>query len=511
MKIVKAQSIAYSGFSKKEKKDDIGNSQNVVMNDTQEQTIVPLRSNNTGVLTFGGKVDTRNKIIEIASKYINTKSDYKKSLSTLMFEKDKALNVYKKLKDDKSLQEKDRITIANLVYCQNYSEIYKMADEIEKLPNDLNYDKDYKNDNRFDNKTKDVIDFAKNVVKTMSVKNPRGEFIIHDAENEHREEKDYSEKNPRGEFIIHDAENEHREEKGYSEKNPQELAKYLKKTLAYELAICQMQNKDFFRLLKSTCKKNVDNRLSKTVDKVCDILSNNRKNIRLTPFPLSLGNINSRILNEEEEKEEKLVIYYDVENLAEAKRSKRNAVPFIKLNAIERFNDEKQKRVFKLLGFKDGTSFENLRLLIHSINCVNSLNGIDELNQDIKPDTVLSTSTYSKNKKQIYAGQGFIMSNWAQILYGKANQDEIFSGSAKSRRQVGKWLDPQIDLSPSTLERNNGNCNEIMTTDNKVAAVYIKEDIYDDKTRFNKNNVLVRSLLKYAKRNNLPVVVLSQY
>lgn len=36
-----------------------------------------------------------------------------------MFEKDKALNVYKKLKDDKSLQEKDRITIANLVYCQN--------------------------------------------------------------------------------------------------------------------------------------------------------------------------------------------------------------------------------------------------------------------------------------------------------------------------------------------------------------------------------------------------------
>ncbi|UKI40283.1 MAG: hypothetical protein L6V95_08675 [Candidatus Melainabacteria bacterium] len=103
------------------------------------------------------------------------------------------------------------------------------------------------------------------------------------------------------------------------------------------------------------------------------------------------------------------------------------------------------------------------------------------------------------------------MSNWAQILYGKANQDEIFSGSAKSRRQVGKWLDPQIDLSPSTLERNNGNCNEIMTTDNKVAAVYIKEDIYDDKTRFNKNNVLVRSLLEYAKRNNLPVVVLSQY
>ena len=511
MKIVKAQSIAYSGFSKKEKKDDIGNSQNVVVNDAQQQTIVPLRSNNTGVLTFGGKVKTRNKIIEIASKYINTKSDYKKSLSTLMFEKDKALNVYKKLKDDKSLQEKDRITIANLVYCQNYSEIYKMADEIEKLPNDLNYDKDYKNDNRFDNKTKDVIDFAKNVVKTMSVKNPRGEFIIHDAENEHREEKDYSEKNPRGEFIIHDAENEHREEKGYSEKNPQELAKYLKKTLAYELAICQMQNKDFFRLLKSTCKKNVDNRLSKTVDKVCDILSNNRKNIRLTPFPLSLGNINSRILNEEEEKEEKLVIYYDVENLAEAKRSKRNAVPFIKLNAIERFNDEKQKRVFKLLGFKDGTSFENLRLLIHSINCVNSLNGIDELNQDIKPDTVLSTSTYSKNKKQIYAGQGFIMSNWAQILYGKANQDEIFSGSAKSRRQVGKWLDPQIDLSPSTLERNNGNCNEIMTTDNKVAAVYIKEDIYDDKTRFNKNNVLVRSLLEYAKRNNLPVVVLSQY
>ena len=50
-----------------------------------------------------------------------------------------------------------------------------------------------------------------------------------------------------------------------------------------------------------------------------------------------------------------------------------------------------------------------------------------------------------------------------------------------------------------------------MTTDNKVAAVYIKEDIYDDKTRFNKNNVLVRSLLEYAKRNNLPVVVLSQY
>ncbi len=486
MKIVKAQSIAYLGFSKKEKKGDIGNSQNVVMNDTQEQTIVPLRSNNTGVLTFGGKVDTRNKIIEIASKYINTKSDYKKSLSTLMFEKDKALSVYKKLKDDKSLQEKDRITIANLVYCQNYSEIYKMADEIEKLPNDLDYDKDYKNDNRFDNKTKDVIDFAKNVVKTMSVKNPRGEFIRHNVENEHREEK------------------------GYSEKNPQELAKYLKKTLAYELAICQMQNKDFFRLLKSTCKKNVDNRLSKTVDKVCDILSNNRKNIRLTPFPLSLGNINSRILNEEEEKE-KLVIYYDVENLAEATRSKRNAVPFIKLNKIECFNDEKQKRVFKLLGFKDGTSFENLRLLIHSINCVNSLNGIDKLNQDIKPDTVLSTSTYSKNKKQIYAGQGFIMSNWAQILYGKANQDEIFSGSAKSRRQVGKWLDPQIDLSPSTLERNNGNCNEIMTTDNKVAAVYIKEDIYDDETRFNKNNVLVRSLLKYAKRNNLPVVVLSQY
>ena len=106
MKIVKAQSIAYLGFSKKEKKDDIGNSQNVVMNDTQEQTIVPLRSNNTGVLTFGRKVDTRNKIIEIASKYINTKSDYKKSLSTLMFEKDKALSVYKNLKTIKVYKKK---------------------------------------------------------------------------------------------------------------------------------------------------------------------------------------------------------------------------------------------------------------------------------------------------------------------------------------------------------------------------------------------------------------------
>ena len=479
MKIIQAQNSGYLGFIKKENKNGVENSQKFVVNDRQKQTIVPLRSNNIGVLTFGRKVDNQNKIIQIASKYINSDlNNLKKVSSTLMFEKDKALNVYESLKDDNSLSKNDKLTIANLVYCQNYSEIYKMANEIENLPDDLDYDKDYKDDNRFDNKTKDVINFAKNVVKTMSVKNPEGIFILHDAENRY-------------------------EEGGYSEQNPKKLAKYLKDTLAYELAVCKMQNKDFFRLLKSSCNKNVDTYLSRNVERVYKILNNNRNNIRLSSFRLSLKNIDSKIL-----KNKGIVSYYDVGTLTATKFRHKNSVPVIKLNEIKDMRDEQQKEIFKSLGFEDGTSWENLRLLIHSINCVKSLEGIDKLNKDIKPDTVLSTSTYSKNKTQLYTGQGFIMSNCSQILYGKANQDEIFSGSAKSRRQVGKWLDPEIDLSPKTLERNNDNCNEIMTTDNKVAAVYIKEDLYNDETRFNKNNNLIKSLLHYAKENNLPVIVL---
>lgn len=479
MKILQARNIAYLGFIKKENENVVENSQNFVINGVQKQTIVPLRSNNIGVLAFGGKIDNQNEIIKIASKYINQDlNNLKKVSSTLMFEKDKALNVYKKLKDDESLQENDRITIANLVYCQNYSEIYKMANEIENLPNDLDYDKDYKDDNRFDNKTKDVINFAKNVVKTMSVKNPNGVFILHDAENHHEEE-------------------------GYSEQDPKKLAKYLKKTLAYELAVCEMQNKGFFRLLKSACKKNVDTNLGRNVAKVYKILKQNKGNIRLSSFSLSQKNVESEIL-----KNEGIVSYYNTGTLTSTKYINKNSVPVVKLNEVKDLDNDKQKEIFKSLGFKDGTSWENLRLLIHSVNCVKSLEGIDKLNKDIKPDTVLSTSTYSKNKNQVYAAQGFIMSNCSQILYGKANQDEIFSGSAKSRRQVGKWLDPAIDLSPNTLERNNGNCNEIMTTDNKVAAVYIKEDLYNDETRFNKNNNLIKSLLRYAKENNLPVIVL---
>lgn len=479
MKIIQAQNIAYLGFIKKENKNVVENLQKFVVNGIQKQTIVPLRSNNIGVLTFGRKIDNQNKIIKIASKYINPDlNNLKKVSSTLMFEKDKALNVYKKLKDDKSLQENDRITIANLVYCQNYSEIYKMANEIENLPNDLDYDKDYKDDNRFDNKTKDVINFAKNVVKTMSVKNTKGVFILHDAEN-------------------------HYEEEGYSEQNPKKLAKYLKSTLAYELAVCKMQNKDFFRLLKSACNKNVDVDLSRNVEKVYKILKHNKDNIRLSSFRLSPKNVESEIL-----KNEGIVSYYDTGTLTSTKSINKNSVPVIKLNEVRCIYDNKQKEIFKSLGFKDGTSWENLRLLIHSINCVKSLEGIDKLNKDIKPDTVLSTSTYSKNKNQVYAAQGFIMSNCSQILYGKANQDEIFSGSAKSRRQVGKWLDPEIDLSPNTLEGDKENCNEIMTIDNKVAAVYIKEDLYNDETRFNKNNNLIKSLLHYAKENNLPIIVL---
>ena len=43
MKILQARNIAYLGFIKKENENVVENSQNVVMNDTQEQTIVPLR------------------------------------------------------------------------------------------------------------------------------------------------------------------------------------------------------------------------------------------------------------------------------------------------------------------------------------------------------------------------------------------------------------------------------------------------------------------------------------
>ena len=142
MKIIQAQNSGYLGFIKKENKNGVENSQKFVVNDRQKQTIVPLRSNNIGVLTFGRKVDNQNKIIQIASKYINSDlNNLKKVSSTLMFEKDKALNVYKSLENDNSLSKNDKLTIANLVYCQNYSEIYQMANEIENLPDDLDYDK----------------------------------------------------------------------------------------------------------------------------------------------------------------------------------------------------------------------------------------------------------------------------------------------------------------------------------------------------------------------------------
>ena len=158
MKIIQAQNSGYLGFIKKENKNGVENSQKFVVNDRQKQTIVPLRSNNIGVLTFGRKVDNQNKIIQIASKYINSDlNNLKKVSSTLMFEKDKALNVYKSLENDNSLSKNDKLTIANLVYCQNYSEIYQMANEIENLPDDLDYDKEGKDIN----KKKDAVERKK--------------------------------------------------------------------------------------------------------------------------------------------------------------------------------------------------------------------------------------------------------------------------------------------------------------------------------------------------------------
>lgn len=152
------------------------------------------------------------------------------------------------------------------------------------------------------------------------------------------------------------------------------------------------------------------------------------------------------------------------------------------------------KEDLKRIGFKEGTTIENLQFLIHSVATKKNVEGIEYLTSGFfKPNAVLSNSKLLLKKPNYFANNkiGFISDGNTNII----GTSSYASGFHKTRVDIGRLIS----------ESDN---EEILTTDNQIVAVfYTKEKYMQIKENPNSDEASI-ALLDFARKKYIPLVIL---
>ena len=169
----------------------------------------------------------------------------------------------------------------------------------------------------------------------------------------------------------------------------------------------------------------------------------------------------------------------------------------------------KQGEYLKCLGFKD-VKYGQIEFLIHAIKDGRQVKGIDYLTSHFKSDATLSTSIITMANTRTFQNRkyGFIMEPDETSIMSAATSN-ISSGCVKGRNQSGKFIMKTqgmqgyerlnlLDyLNVSKISPREEH-SELITVDNKVAAIFVKEGCEKD---------MPIELVEYAKENNLALIV----
>ena len=238
--------------------------------------------------------------------------------------------------------------------------------------------------------------------------------------------------------------------------------------------------------------------LTQNVQTINDILSQLKDNLKLTPFPQkTLALTQDRQTAMQECKELGIVGEF---------KSKDITMDKIDLAKMKNLSPEKQEKYLSLLGFHN-TQYNQLEFLIHAIDNGIHVSSIDDLTSQFKSNATLSTSIITMANTATYGGRkyGFIMEpDKTKVLYTAIYN--IVSGCDKGRNVSGKYISQSNNmnytklleyLEYSKLRAQNGH-SELITIDNEVAAIFVKEGYEKD---------IPKELVEFAYKRNLPLIV----
>ncbi len=187
-------------------------------------------------------------------------------------------------------------------------------------------------------------------------------------------------------------------------------------------------------------------------------------------------------------------------------KSKDITMDKIDLAKMKNLSPEKQEKYLSLLGFHN-TQYNQLEFLIHVIDNGIHVSSIDDLTSQFKSNATLSTSIITMANTATYGGRkyGFIMEpDKTKVLYTAIYN--IVSGCDKGRNVSGKYISQSNNmdytklleyLEYSKLRAQNGH-SELITIDNEVAAIFVKEGYEKD---------IPKELVEFAYKRNLPLIV----
>ena len=234
--------------------------------------------------------------------------------------------------------------------------------------------------------------------------------------------------------------------------------------------------------------------LTQNVKTINDILAKLKKTLDLTPFPQKTEDSQTAM-----QKCKELGIVGEF-------KSGDITIDKIDLAKIKNLSFEEQEKYLSLLGFHN-TQYNQLEFLIHAIENGKQVCGIDYLTSQFKSDATLSTSIITMANTAIYYDRkyGFIMKpDKTKVLY--AATSNINSGYGKGRDESGKYISQSNNMDytnlleyikNSRMEAQGGH-SELITIDNEVAAIFVKEGCEDK---------MPKELVKFAHERKLPLIV----
>ena len=283
-------------------------------------------------------------------------------------------------------------------------------------------------------------------------------------------------------------------------------------TLAYE---CKDENPEFLKMLKilgeadllgdaeSYKKMTKDyleqipgriDTLTQKVETINDILAKLKKTLDLTPFP--------------QKTEDRQTAMQECKELGIVGEFKSGDIKIDKVDLakMKNLSSEKQEEYLSLLGFHN-TQYNQLEFLIHAIGNGKQVGGIDYLTSQFKSDATLSTSiiTMANTETFNWRQYGFIMEpDKTKVL--SAATSNIGSGCGKGRDESGKYISQSNKMNytnlleyikNSRMEAQGGH-SELITIDNEVAAIFVKEGCEDK---------MPKELVEFAHERKLPLIV----
>ena len=246
--------------------------------------------------------------------------------------------------------------------------------------------------------------------------------------------------------------------------------------------------------------------LKEKIKTINDVITKLKRDLALTPFPQEVIKMIDGRQNEsdlmKECKQNGIVGEYEAAGVK---------IPKIDLAKMKDIESSKQGKYLKCLGFKD-VKYGQIEFLIHAIKDGRQVKGIDYLTSHFKSDATLSTSIITMANTKTFQDReyGFIMEPDKTSIMSAATSN-ISSGYGKGRNQSGKYINKtetqyaQYDeycellnyLNVSKISPREEH-SELITIDNKVAAIFVKEGCEKD---------MPIELVKYAKENNLALIV----